>query len=102
MLAKTFFGLEEVLADELRAVGADRVSVGRRNVAFWGDKNLLMRANVCLRTAVRVLKPIATFTAADQQMLYRGIEMIDWREHLNAEGSLAIDPVVHSSTFTNS
>lgn len=102
MIAKTFFGLENVLAEELEALGAERVRPGRRMCAFRGTQLLMYRANVECRTAVRVLKPIYSFTAADEQALYRGMQQIDWRQYLDVEGSLAIDPVVHSVTFTNS
>lgn len=102
MIAKTFFGLERVLADELTALGALEVRLGRRMVAFRGDARLMMRANIHCRTAVRVLRPIASFEANDEQALYRGMGLIEWHEHLDADGSLAIDPVVHSSTFGNS
>jgi len=102
MIAKTFFGLEEVLADELLFLGAQDVELGRRMVSFRGDERLMVRANVYCRTAVRVLKPIATFTAADEQELYQGIGRIDWLKHLEPEATLAIDPVVHSPIFSNS
>lgn len=102
MIAKTFFGLEGVLADELAALGAEQLRRGRRMVAFNGDRELMYRANIALRTAVRVLKPIATFTAADDAALYRGVGLIDWQEHLNATSTLAVDPVVHGGVFTNS
>ncbi len=102
MIAKTFFGLEGVLADELKSLGAQDVRTGRRMAAFRGDQTLMVRANVECRTAVRILKPIHAFTAIDEQALYRGIGLVDWLSHLDAEGSLAIDPVVHSSIFTNS
>lgn len=102
MIAKAFFGLEGVLADELQALGASEVRPGRRMCAFRGDRALLYRANVRCRTAVRVLKPIHTFVASDEQALYRGVGQIDWSEHLDAEGTLAIDPVVHGGVFSNS
>ncbi len=102
LVAKTFFGLEGVLADELKALGAAEVRQRRRAVAFRGDLRLLVRANVYLRTAVRVLVPIHAFNAHDEAELYRGIGQVDWRAHLAEGGSLAIDPVVRSSIFTNS
>jgi 23S rRNA (guanine2445-N2)-methyltransferase / 23S rRNA (guanine2069-N7)-methyltransferase len=102
MIAKTFFGLEGVLADELRSLGAGDVRPGRRMVAFTGDARLMMRANICCRAAVRILKPIVTFSADGEPSLYRGIGLVDWLSHLDAESSLAIDPVVHSPMFGNS
>ena len=102
LVAKTFFGLEGVLAEELKALGGAEVRQRRRAVAFRGDWRMLVRANVCLRTAVRVLVPIHAFNAHDERELYGGIGQVDWRTHLAAGGSLAIDPVVRSSIFTNS
>ncbi len=102
MIAKTFFGLEGVLADELERLGASDVRPGRRMVSFRGDLSLLYRANIHCRTAVRILRPISTFEADDERALYDGIRRIDWTMHLDADGSLAIDPVVHSPHFSNS
>jgi 23S rRNA (guanine2445-N2)-methyltransferase / 23S rRNA (guanine2069-N7)-methyltransferase len=102
MIAKTFFGLEGVLADELAQLGAQDVQVGRRMVAFCGDRRLMYRANIHCRTAVRVLVPIASFSAHDERSLYHGVSLVDWLEHVDPDGSLAIDPVVHSPDFSNS
>jgi 23S rRNA (guanine2445-N2)-methyltransferase / 23S rRNA (guanine2069-N7)-methyltransferase len=102
LTAKTVFGLEDVLAGELAAIGADQIVKGRRLVNFRGDKRLLYWANLWLRTAIRVLKPIHAFQAENEQALYRGIREVDWFEHLDAAGSLAIDPVVHGSFCTHS
>jgi 23S rRNA (guanine2445-N2)-methyltransferase / 23S rRNA (guanine2069-N7)-methyltransferase len=101
MIAKTFFGLEGVLADELASLGATDVSRGRRMCSFRGDRALLYRANIRCRTAVRILKPVHTFTISDEASLYRGVGELDWLAHLEDDGSLAIDPVVHHSIFEN-
>jgi 23S rRNA (guanine2445-N2)-methyltransferase / 23S rRNA (guanine2069-N7)-methyltransferase len=102
MIAKTFFGLEGVLAEELTALGAQDVQQGRRMCSLRGDLGLLYRANVHCRTAVRILKPIHTFTAGGEQELYRGVGQVDWTAYLDADVTLAIDPVVHSPVFSNS
>jgi 23S rRNA (guanine2445-N2)-methyltransferase / 23S rRNA (guanine2069-N7)-methyltransferase len=102
LIAKTLFGLEGVLAAELVELGAEQVEPGRRMVAFRGDVAMMYRANIHCRTAVRILKPICTFTAEDETGLYQGVGLVDWQEHLDADASLAVDPVVHSSIFTNS
>jgi 23S rRNA (guanine2445-N2)-methyltransferase / 23S rRNA (guanine2069-N7)-methyltransferase len=107
LIAKTFTGLESVLAEELTALGASDVATGRRMVSLAGDQELLYRANIWCRTAVRILKPIAVFeldpTAAEPaQALYAGLQEIDWAMHLRDGGTLAIDPVVHNSPITNS
>jgi len=102
MIAKTFSGLENGLADELNELGAQSVQAGRRMVTFRGDQRTLMRANFHCRTAVRIMRPIAAFTATDDAALYNGVQLIDWSQHLDQDGSLAIDPVVRSTHFTNS
>ena len=102
MLAKTVAGMEHILADELRALGAAEVAPGRRLVNFSGDKRLLYKANLWCRTAIRILKPIAAFEAANEQDLYRGVQATDWAEWLEPDGTLAIDPIVHSSFLTHS
>jgi 23S rRNA (guanine2445-N2)-methyltransferase / 23S rRNA (guanine2069-N7)-methyltransferase len=102
LTAKTVFGLEEVLAAELTALGAEGIEPGRRMVNFQADRRLLYRANIWLRTAIRVLRPIHSFAAADEKTLYDGIRQIDWSTHLDANGSLAIDPVIHNSFCTHS
>ena len=62
MIAKTFQGLEEILAEELTALGANDIQIGRRMVSFTGDKRMMYKANFCLRTAIRIPKPIKNFT----------------------------------------
>jgi len=102
IVAKTLFGLEGVLADELRALGAQEVRPYNRLVTFKGDLRLLYRANLCCRTAIRLLKLLRKFNAADEKELYSEVRKIDWSRYLDETGSLAIDPLVTRSTFTNS
>ncbi|HEX4000137.1 MAG TPA: bifunctional 23S rRNA (guanine(2069)-N(7))-methyltransferase RlmK/23S rRNA (guanine(2445)-N(2))-methyltransferase RlmL [Pirellulales bacterium] len=102
LTAKTVFGLEDVLAAELAALGAEAIEPGRRLVNFQADHRLLYRANIWLRTAIRVLRPIHQFDATDEKSLYDGVREIDWSAQLLPDGSLAIDPVVHNSFCTHS
>ncbi len=102
LTAKTVFGLEEVLAAELRELGAERIEPGRRLVNFIGDRRLLYRANIWLRTAIRVLRPIHSFAAENEKALYDGVREVDWSVWLDGAGTLAIDPVVFSSFCTHS
>ena len=102
MLAKTFKGLEEVLAQELIELGANDVQLERRAVSFRGDKALLYRANLCLRTAIRVLVPIATFKAKDTDALYEQVKALDWSRFMTADNTFAIDATVYSESFRNS
>src|SRR5436190_3098674 len=87
--AKTLTGLEPVLAAELTALGAGDVEARHRLVSFTADQRLLYRANLCCRTAIRILKPIVTFPADSERALYDGVRQIDWAECLTADGSLA-------------
>ncbi len=102
MLAKTFKGLEEVLAGELIALGANQVQLERRAVRFSGDKALLYRVNLCLRTASRVLVPIASFRAKDTDDIYRQLLTLDWDRYMTAETTFAIDTTAYSEQFRNS
>ena len=111
MLAKTFKGLEEVLAQELIELGANDVLIERRAVSFRGDKALLYRANLCLRTASRVLVPIATSKlktknekskVKPEDWLYELVKGIDWAQYMTVDTSFAIDATVYSETFRNS
>lgn len=102
MVAKTLKGLEAVLADELRALGADNVEPGRRMVSFEGDLEMLYKANLCCRTALRILKPFYTFRAADPDTLYEQVKTYDWSTLLTPDKTFAIDTVVNGEEFTHS
>ena len=102
MVAKTFQGLEEVLAEELRGLGAKNVEPGRRMVSFEGDLAMLYRANMCCRTALRILKPIYKFTASDPDTLYSLVKEFDWTKVLSLDKTFAIDTTAYSDEFTHS
>ena len=109
MLAKTFKGLEEVLAQELIELGANDVLIERRAVSFKGDKALLYKANLCLRTASRVLVPIVVAnrrpkdkSIKPEDWLYEQAKAIDWSRYMTADTTFAIDATVYSDTFRNS
>lgn len=102
MVAKTFRGLEDVLAEELRGLGAADVMPGNRMVSFRGDKAMLYKANMCCRTALRVLKPIYKFRAADTDELYERVKEFDWSTLLGIDKTFAIDTVAFGEDFTHS
>ena len=102
MIAKTFQGLEEVLAAELTALGADNIALGRRMVSFTGDKEMLYRANFCLRTALRVLKPVKHFDAADADAVYEAVKDVKWEDYLDSAQTFAVDATVFSEEFRHS
>lgn len=102
MIAKTFFGFEEILAKELQLLGAQDVEIGTRAVSFKGDKGFMYKANLSLRTALKILKPIYHFRAFNDQSLYKGIQGIDWSKYLNANQTFVIDSTIHSDHFKHS
>ena len=102
MIAKTFQGLETVLATELIDLGANNIQIGRRMVSFTGDKEMLYRANFQLRTAIKILKPIKHFHATSADEVYSAVQEIDWTEYLTNETTFAVDSVVFSTEFRHS
>jgi len=102
MVAKTLFGFEELLANELKQLGAQDVKIGIRNVSFAGDKGFMYKANLGLRTAIKILKPIKTFRVLNEQDLYNQVYKMSWEKYLKPTGTLAIDATVHSNIFTHS
>lgn len=102
MVAKTFQGLEEVLAEELRLMGALNVEPGRRMVSFEGDLAMLYRANLSCRTALRILKPFYKFRASNPDRLYELVKEYDWGSMLGIDSTFAIDTVTNSDEFTHS
>jgi len=102
LVAKTFKGLENVLADELKALGADEITILNRAVSFKGDKAMMYKSNLWLRTALTVLKPINTFKAKNDVELYKGISQINWSDYFHVEDTLSIQTVVNSSYFNHS
>lgn len=102
LIAKTFQGLEEVLARELKTLGAENIECGCRVVSFTGDKEMMYRANFELRTAVRILKPIKTFEAKTADEVYEVMKTVDWTQYLDLNTTFAVDSVVYSEDFRNS
>lgn len=101
MVAKTFFGFEEILAKELQQLGAQEVTPGTRMVSFSGDKGFMYKANIGLRTALKILKPIYYFRVTNEESLYKGISGIDWSKYLNANQTFVVDSTVHSDKFNH-
>ena len=102
MVAKTLFGFEELLAEELIKLGAVEVKKGVRNVSFEGDKGFMYKANLGSRTAIKILKPIHSFRVFNEQSLYDQVYKINWEQYLKPSGTLAIDATVHSNIFKHS
>lgn len=102
LIAKTFMGLEPVLAKELTQLGANNVQIGRRMVSFTGNKEMMYRANFQLHTAIRILKPIRHFKAMSADDVYEEVKKIDWTEYIELEKTFAVDSVVFSDEFRHS
>jgi len=102
MLAKTMFGLEDVLATELRKLGASKVETGTRSVTFEGDTGFMYKANLCCRTAIKILKPITSFNVFTEEDIYKKVYAIPWENYMDVDGSLAVDATVFSEKFTHS
>ena len=102
LIAKTFQGLEDVLAKELIELGANDVQIGRRMVSFTGDKAMMYKANFCLRTAIRILKPIKHFQANDADTVYEQVKQVPWDLYMDNSKSFAVDAVVFSEEFRHS
>ena len=102
MVAKTFKGLENVLAEELKGIGAEDVETGLRMVSFEGDMATLYRANICCHTALRILKPIYKFHASDADELYNAVKDFGWDQYMNTSQTFSIDSTVFSENFRHS
>lgn len=102
MVAKTLFGFEELLAMELRNLGAANVKEGVRSVSFEGDTGFMYKANLCSRTAIKIIKPIHSFPVRNENELYKKIYNMDWTEVLSVDSTFAIDTTLFSDVFTHS
>ena len=103
MTAKTFYGFEEILSKELLKLGAQNIEKGLRSVSFYGDKGFMYKANLSLRTAIKILKPIKSFKFKDQDDFYNKIYKVDWEKYLDKDGSFLVSSIVfHSNLFNHS
>ena len=102
MKATTFHGLEDELVNELMKLGARDIVPFKRGVSFTGDKGFMYKANLCLRTALKVLVPIYSFTANNEHELYEKMKEYEWEELLNTDDTLAINATVNSDEFNHS
>ena len=102
MVAKTFFGLEDVLCAELLKLGAKNIKKGVRNVSFVGDKGFLYKCNLSLRTAIKILKPITAFKIKTNKELYSSFNNFPWEKYISVESSFSIESVLISEFFSHS
>ena len=94
------FGLGEVLSEELNKLGAQNVEIGVRSVSFLGDKGFMYKANIALRTAIRILKPIAFFNVNDEKELYSSFYNFNWEDFLSLDLTFSIESKMISSRHT--
>lgn len=102
MIAKTMFGLEDVLAKEIEEIGGEDIKKLNRAVRFYGDMNTLYKANYLCRTAISILRPIYSFEANNEHELYDNVLKFRWERLINPDGTFFIDNVVFSKIFTHS
>ena len=102
MLAKCLYGFEAVLAKELRDLGAQNVKEGVRSVRFRGDKGFMYKANLSLRTALRILVPVLEIEVSSDEDLYRQLLRHDWERYLDVTGTLAVNATVFGDIFRHS
>ena len=101
MIAKTFYGFEEILSEELLKLGAQKIIKGNRNVSFYGDKGFMYKSNISLRTALKIIKPIKEFRFKDIDEYYKKIYEIKWEDYLDFNSSFLINSVVFNSKIFN-
>jgi len=99
---KTFFGLEEILAEELRKLGGTNVEVKNRAVNCEGDLGFLYKINYSVRTALKILVPVLTFKAWDVDRFYDKLFAFPWDEYMTVDQTFAIDTTIYSDRFNHS
>jgi putative N6-adenine-specific DNA methylase len=102
MKVTTFFGLEEILAEELRKLGGKNVEPFKRGVSVTGDLGFLYKANLCLHTALKVLVPVTKFTANNEHELYDAIKLIEWEKFISVDDRIMIESVLNTEQFSHS
>ncbi len=102
MKVTTFFGLEEILAEELRRLGGKNIQLFKRGASVVGDLGFLYKANLCLHTALKVIVPICKFNANNEHQLYDAIKTIEWEKFISNSETLMVESVLNSDVFTHS
>jgi putative N6-adenine-specific DNA methylase len=102
MIAKTLYGFEELLEKELRALGASKTEIGVRNVSFEGDNGFMYKANLNLRTAIKIIKPIYEFRVRNEEDLYKQVYSLALEHYLSEDQSFAIDTTLATDLFSHS
>ena len=101
-IAKTFFGLEEILAKEIQELGGSNIQILNRAVSFEGNLETLYKVNYWSRVALRIIKPFLSFKAHNETVLYKRLRRYDWTNLIKLDQTFKVNCVVHSSIFTHS
>ena len=101
MVAKTFFGFEDILEKELRTLGAMNVKKGVRSVSFSGDKGFMYKANLSLRTALKILKPIYSFQVRNEKDYYQKLYQYDWGTLFAPSQTFAVEVTLATDLFNH-
>ena len=101
-VAKTQFGLEELLADELKTIGAKDIQILTRAVSFRGGLRTMYAANYNSRTALHILMPVLDFKFRDKEQFFDLIKKFDWAQYFLPDKTISIDTVMSDTFFTNS
>lgn len=99
---KTFFGLEPVLAEEVKKLGGKNVELKNRAVNCEGDLGFLYKINYSARTALKILVPILDFKAYNETKYYEKLFKFEWDDFMSVDQTFAIDSTVNSERFSHS
>lgn len=102
MVAKTIYGLENLCLTELLKLGAENPAVHNRAVSFEGNLGVMYKANLLLRTALRVLVQFAEFEVNNEDELYEAVKSIAWENLITVDDTIAIDTVLNTEIFNHS
>ena len=102
MIAKTFYGFETILSNELLKLGAKKIEIGVRNVSFYGDLGFLYKSNFYLRSAIRILMPINSFRINDAKDLYSSVYNFGWEDYIKVNNTFIIESVLNTDFFSHS
>ena len=102
MIAITFYGMEEMLANELLDLGAQEIIQGNRSVSFKGDKGFMYKVNLCIKTAIKILKPIFSKEVKNINELYKVFNDFPWENYISIDNTFVVESTVFGKIFTHS
>jgi putative N6-adenine-specific DNA methylase len=102
LIAKTFAGLEDILGREIAEIGGCNIIKIKRGIAFEGDHEVMYRANLCLRTAIRIYIPLYEFRAANEKILYNKIKEYPWENLFSIKDTFMVESLLNTKFYNNS